>query len=199
MDLIETSIVADGVLPVAAFRAHLRLGTGFADETTGDALLIQYLRAAIAAIEARTGKVLIARDFRLILPRWRWPDVQALPVAPVSVVTAVRLVDAGGGAETADPGGWRLAVDTHRPVLLATGAVLPGVPANGRVEVDFTAGFGAGWDAVPDDLRQAVLLLAARFYDSRIAGGTGVEPIPGPVAALLARWMALRVTAGGHR
>lgn len=195
MDLIETSIVADGVLPVAAFRAHLRLGTGFADDTTGDALLIQYLRAAIAAIEARTGKVLIARDFRLILPRWRWPDVQALPVAPVSIVTAVRLVDAGGSAETADPGSWRLAVDTHRPVLLATGAVLPGVPANGRVEVDFTAGFGAGWDAVPDDLRQAVLLLAAQFYEGR----TGAEPIPGPVAALLARWMAVRVTAGGHR
>lgn len=139
--------------------------------------------------------MLIARDFRLILPRWRWPDVQALPVAPVSIVTAVRLVDAGGSAETADPGSWRLAVDTHRPVLLATGAVLPGVPANGRVEVDFTAGFGAGWDAVPDDLRQAVLLLAAQFYEGR----TGAEPISGPVAALLARWMALRVTAGGHR
>lgn len=195
MDLIETSSVADGALPVAAFRAHLRLGTGFADEATGDALLIQYLRAAIAAIEARTGKALLTRGFRLILPRWRWPDVQALPVAPVSAVASVTLVEAGGGTESADPGSWRLVADTHRPTILATGAVLPGVPANGRVEIDFTAGFGADWDAVPDDLRQAVLLLAAQFYEGR----TGAEPIPGPVAALLARWMPVRVTAGGHR
>src|SRR5690606_19825281 len=84
MDLYETSVVDDGDLPVAAFRAHLRLGTGFADEATGDPLLVHYLRAAIATIEGRTGKALLARGFKLILPRWRWVDAQALPVAPVT-------------------------------------------------------------------------------------------------------------------
>ncbi|MCB1390229.1 MAG: hypothetical protein KDK12_13975 [Rhodobacteraceae bacterium] len=195
MDLIETSVVDDGDLPVAAFRAHLRLGTGFADEATGDPLLIQYLRAAMAAIEARTGKALMSRDFRLILPRWRWSDAQALPVAPVTAVASVTLIDAEGTPVVADGDTWRLVVDTHRPQLLATGAVLPNVPTNGRVEIDFTAGFGGVWDAVPDDLKQAVMLLAAQFYEGR----TGAEPIPGPVAALIARWLPVRVTAGGHR
>jgi phage conserved hypothetical protein, phiE125 gp8 family len=195
MDLIETSVVDDGDLPVAAFRAHLRLGTGFADSATGDALLIQYLRGAMAAIEARTGKALMSRGFKLILPRWRWADAQALPVAPVSTVASVTLVDAEGVPTVADSGTWRLVADTHRPQILATGAVLPSVPTNGQVEIAFTAGFGAVWDAVPDDLKQAVMLLAAQFYEGR----TGAEPIPGPVAALLARWMPVRVTAGGHR
>lgn len=195
MDLIETSVVDDGDLPVAAFRAHLQLGVGFADEATGDPLLVQYLRAAIAAVEARIGKALMSRDFRLILPCWRWADAQALPVAPVTAVAAVTMIDGDGVPSVVDPARWRLVVDRHRPQLLATGAVLPGVPTNGRVEVDFTAGFGASWDAVPDDLQQAVMLLAAQFYEGRTGGELG----SGPVAALVARWMPVRVTAGGHR
>lgn len=195
MDLYETSAVDDGDLPVAAFRAHLRLGTGFADEATGDALLVQYLRAAIATIEARTGKALISRGFKLVLECWRWSDAQALPVSPVTAVASVTLIDAEGTPSVADTASWRLVVDTHRPQILATGAVLPRVPSNGRAEIDFTAGFGAIWDAVPDDLKQAVMLLAAQFYEGR----TGSEPIPGPVAALIQRWVPVRVTAGGHR
>jgi len=193
MDLIETSAVNDGDLPVAAFRAHLRLGTGFADEATGDALLVQYLRGALAAIEARTGKALMQRDFRLILPCWRWPDAQALPVAPVSAVASVTLVDAAGVPEVVDADRWRLVVDRHRPQIVAAGAVLPMAPTGGRIEVDFTAGFG-DWADLPDDLRQAVLLLAAQYYEGR----TGGAALPGSVTALLARWVPLRVTAGGH-
>ncbi|MCB1395228.1 MAG: hypothetical protein KDJ98_04460, partial [Rhodobacteraceae bacterium] len=161
MDLIETSSVNDGLLPVAALRAHLRLGTGFADEATGDALLLQYLRAAIATVESRTGKALIARGFRLVLDRWRWADAQALPVAPVSGIDAVTLTDAEGQETAIDPARWRLVADRHRPQIAATGAILPQVPTSGSVAVDFTAGFGATWDAVPDDLAQAVMLLAA--------------------------------------
>lgn len=193
MDLIETSAVNDGDLPVAAFRAHLRLGTGFADEATGDALLVQYLRGALAAIEARTGKALMQRDFRLVLPCWRWPDAQALPVAPVSAVTSVTLVDAAGVPEVVDADRWRLVADRHRPQIVASGAVLPMAPTNGRIEVDFTAGFG-DWADLPDDLKQAVLLLAAQYYEGR----TGGLALPGSVQALLARWVPLRVTAGGH-
>lgn len=194
MDLIETSIVADGDLPVAAFREHLRLGTGFADAASGDALLVQYLRAALAAIETRTGKALMQRSFRLTLTGWRWPDAQALPVAPVSAVASVTLIDAAGGASVVDSDRWRLMPDRHRPQIVATGAVLPMPQSGGRIEVAFTAGFGL-WADLPADLKQAVLLLAAQYYEGR----TGGTDLPGTVAPLLARWLPVRVTAGGHR
>jgi uncharacterized phiE125 gp8 family phage protein len=196
MDLIETSSVADTDLPVVAFRAHLRLGAGFADAATGDPLLTQYLRAAIAAIEARTGKVLLSHDFRMTVSRWRWPDAQALPVAPVSAVASVTLIDGDGNATVADAGRWRLIVDRHRPQIVATGAILPQVPTNGTAQVDFTAGFGATWDAVPDDLAQAVMLLAAQYYEGRMGVHQG---LPGMVESLLTRWMPMRITAGGHK
>ncbi|MGR3464306.1 head-tail connector protein, partial [Limimaricola sp.] len=60
MRLIETGAVPEAALPIEGFRAHLRLGTGFAEDGLQDAGLAGFLRAAIAAIEARTGKVLLA-------------------------------------------------------------------------------------------------------------------------------------------
>jgi len=196
MDVTETTEVPDAALPVAGFRAHLRLGTGFADEASTDGALVAYLRAAIAVIEGRTGKVLLSRGFRLVRVGWRWPDTQALPVAPVSAVDAMAMRSRDGAVAVVAPGRWRLVVDRHRPRIAPTGAVLPAIPLNGQVEIDFTAGFGASWDAVPDDLAQAVFLLAAHYYEGRT--GAGAE-LPVSVAALTARWCALRVTAGGYR
>ncbi|WP_333829497.1 head-tail connector protein [Pararhodobacter sp.] len=196
MDVTETSGVPESALPIAGFRAHLRLGTGFADEVSSDGALAGYLRAAIAVIEGRTGKVLLSRSFRMVLAQWRWPDTQALPVAPVSAVEALAIRKGTGDVSVVAPGRWRLVVDRHRPRIAATGAVLPTIPQGGQAEVDFTAGFGASWDAVPDDLAQAVFLLAAHYYEGRT--GAGAE-LPVSVAALISRWSALRVTAGGYR
>ena len=50
MMLTETGVVTAGALPVEAFKDHLRLGTGFADDGFQDALVETYLRASIAAI-----------------------------------------------------------------------------------------------------------------------------------------------------
>lgn len=194
MELIETSNVEDSDLPVAAFRAHLRLGTGFADEATGDPLLVQYLRAAMHTIEGRISKALMTRNFRMTLPGWRWSDAQALPLAPVSEIMSVTLRDATGAPSVVSADRYRLLVDRHRPQLCATGAVLPLVPGNGSVDVDFTAGFGALWDAVPDDLRQAVFLLAAHYYEARTGTEAGEPPL---LAALISRWKPLRLTIGG--
>ena len=57
MMLIEETTVPDVALPVEDFKAHLRLGTGFGPETLQDEVLAGFLRAAISAIEARTGKI----------------------------------------------------------------------------------------------------------------------------------------------
>ena len=61
MMLTEMTTVPGAALPVQAFKDHLRLGTGFSDDGMQDGLIEAYLRAAIAAIEGRIGKVLIAR------------------------------------------------------------------------------------------------------------------------------------------
>lgn len=195
MMLSEQTTVPQAALPVQALKNHLRLGTGFADDGLQDGMLESHLRAAMAAIEGRIGKVLLRRGFRLSLPRWRDAGAQALPLAPVSAVTEVVLVDAAGGTETVAPGRYRLQPDQHRPRLLAVGLLLPAVPGDGRVEIGFEAGFGADWASVPADLAQAVLMLAAQFYETR---HEAAQPaLPGPVQALIEAWRNIRILGRG--
>ncbi|MDP2085127.1 MAG: hypothetical protein Q8K20_08035 [Gemmobacter sp.] len=194
MRLTETEGVPDAALPVQAMKEHLRLGSGFADDGMQDVLIRGYVRAALAAVEGRIGKALILRRFSLALTRWRDGAAQPLPVAPVASVASVAVVDGAGAAVEVPASRWRLEADLHRPKLVAKGALLPEVPHGGRAEVVFEAGFGA-WDAVPADLRQAVMLLAAQYHELRHEGG--VAAMPFGVMALIERWRTVRVLGGG--
>ena len=197
MMLVEQGAVPGSALPVAEFRDHLRLGTGFADEALQDGLLASHLRAAMAAIEGRIGKVLIARRFLWTVDRWRDGAAQALPVAPITGIAEVTLVDAAGGRVTLPAGSYRLVTDSHRPKLAARSGSLPLIPEGGRAEVLFDAGFGAAWAALPADLAQAVLLLAAEVYDQRHGGAEVQAGLPFAVQMLIERWRTVRVLGGG--
>lgn len=199
MLLIEQGGVPQAALPIAALKDHMRLGSGFADDGLQDALAESYLRAALAVVEGRTAKVLIARNFLLVLEDWRAGSEQALPVAPVTAVASVTLFDGASVPTVVAADRYRLVRDAHRPKIAATGAVLPIVPDGGRAEVLFTAGFGA-WAAVPADLAQAAFLLAAEYYEMRHeAGVREAAGLPHAVQVLIERWRTVRVLGGGTR
>lgn len=196
--LIEQTPVDEAALPLSAFRDHLRLGTGFGVSPSEDAMLVAFLRAAIGAVEGRTGKALLSRGFTWTLTAWRDSAKQALPVAPVQAIAAITLKDGGGGQEVVEAELYRLARDTHRPAIEATGGCLPTVPLGGEVSVAFDAGFGADWSGVPADLGQAVFLLAAHYYEHRQAAGFGEPDMPFEVARLIEPWRTVRILGGGR-
>ncbi|WP_299589591.1 head-tail connector protein [uncultured Tateyamaria sp.] len=193
MMLIEETTVPDGALPVEEFKAHLRLGSGFGHDSVQDAVLTSFLRAAVAAIEARTGKALFERAFSLTVSEWAVADAQALPVAPVSAVTGVTLIDRSGGTTPVGNDAFWLERDTHRPRVRAVAACLPVVPTAGSVSVAFTAGFGAVWADVPADLAQAVMLLAAHYYEYRDETSLSEGCMPFGVTSLIERYKPLRL------
>ncbi|MEZ5913092.1 MAG: head-tail connector protein [Paracoccaceae bacterium] len=196
MILIEQTTVPPEALPVQAFKEHLRLGTGFADDGTQDGLAEAFLRAAIAAIEGRTGKALLTREFRWSLYAWRDEAAQALPLAPVTMITSVTMYDRDGLDTVVDRARYQLMADTHRPKVAATGAILPGIPVGGSVDIVFEAGFGFDWAEVPPDLAQAVFLLAAHYYEHR-SEGSEPKAMPFGVMSLIERWRNVRVLGGG--
>jgi len=197
--LTEVTAVPDAALPLVALKDHLRLGAGFALAPDQDAVLASHLRAAMAAIEGRIGKALFTRGFLLVLDGWRQGDAQALPVSPVGAILSLTLKDAAGGATVIAPSRYRLIADLHRPRLAGQGGALSEVPAGGTVEVAFEAGFGPAWEDVPADLRQAVLLLAAEFYEHRHDDGGARPGLPPGVTALVERWRQVRVLGGRGR
>lgn len=196
MMLVDETSVPIAALPVAEFKNHLRLGSGFAEDNLQDSVLESFLRAALSAVEARTSKVLIARPFSWTLHRWRNATAQPLPVAPVTEITAVTLTDHLGGMVTVASSAYWLEADSHLPCLRGSGSALPSIGQDGGVTVQFVAGFGATWADIPADLQQAVLLLAAHYYEFRQETALGSGCMPFGVTSLLARYRTMRMTAG---
>lgn len=178
--LTELAPVPAGDLPIAALSDHLRLGTSFLEDSFQDPILEAALRAALAAVEGRTGRALLVREF--VLEAAPVGGRVALPLAP-SMVTMVEL----------DADGARTDLTGRVPVRGGSRPAVEGLPGRGTVVIGFTAGFGA-WDSVPPDLRQAVLTLAAAWYEDRAAASEAA--FPPAVAAMIAPWRVLRLGAG---
>jgi uncharacterized phiE125 gp8 family phage protein len=197
--LITETNVPDAVLPVAALKAHMRLGTGVAEDTLQDAVLGSYLRAAMAAIETRTGKILLEREFTLVVQSTDSTCTLPLTVAPVTVIADVQLVSRSGIERAVNASVYWLERDGHTPKLRATGACLPMPEAGGELRVRFLAGFGPEWDDVPADMQQAVLLLAAHYYEYRHDTALGNGCMPFGVTSLIERFRILRLGMSGAR
>lgn len=194
---LNQTLTAD--LPLAGLKDHLRLGTAFGPDGLQDGLIEAHLRAAIAAIEARIGKALLTRNFKLTLPDWRSLSSQTLPLAPVVAVTKLSVFDILGVEMVLDAARFALQADTHRPKIVAVGMLFPTVPSDGRIEILFSAGFGPAWPNVPADLRQAVMLLAAQYYETRHDAGASAQGfgLPMAVQSLTERYRNIRVLGGG--
>ena len=186
----------DAALPVDEFKAHLRLGTSFGQDTAQDEVLSGFLRAAMAAIESRTGKILMTRPFSWSLTFWRDRDSQVLPVAPISALTRLSTVARDGGESDIDPAQYWLQRDSQRPKLRAVGACLPVIPQGGSAVIEFEAGYGPAWNDLPADLRQAVMLLAAHYYEYRDETSLSDGCMPFGVSSLIERYKVMRMGPG---
>ncbi|MEO1563907.1 MAG: hypothetical protein AAFR98_10765 [Pseudomonadota bacterium] len=189
MILTETTSIPDTALPVAELSAHLRIGTGFAEDGLQDGVLVAYLRAALATIEAQTGITLLSRDFRWDVTAFRDCDQIDLPLRPVSAVLTIGVFDAAGTETVIDVTEFRLRSSISASVLLGN---VPSIPTDGSAEIEVTAGF-ATWAEIPQDLAHAVLLLAAWFYENR----TGSGGMPTAVKSILANYKSRRLSIGG--
>jgi uncharacterized phiE125 gp8 family phage protein len=194
MMMVELTSVPSAALPVGELAEHLRLARGFSDDGSQDGSLESCLRAALSAIEARTGKALFARRFALTLMAWHDPGAHVLPLAPVEGIDSVKLITRAGAEMLVDSGDYALRPDRHRPVLEAAGGVLPTPSQGGTIEVEFTAGFAVDWAGLPSDLKQAVLILAGEYWGQDLAADTG---FPFSVSVLLEPYRVVRLRRAG--
>ncbi|MEM6824049.1 MAG: hypothetical protein AAF566_02965 [Pseudomonadota bacterium] len=192
MILTELSPVPVTSLPVAEFREHLRLGTGFEDDAVQDTVLEASLRAALAAIEAKTGKVLLERAFLWKLTAWRGFQREELPVAPVSTLTSAKIIESDGSETPLPATSYVLEEDAIHPTFAARGFGLPTVPVAGSVEIEFVAGYANDWTSLPADLAQAVMILSAEFHEHRHDHGSK-DAFPTRVLQLIAPYRPVRL------
>ncbi|MEM7243277.1 MAG: head-tail connector protein [Pseudomonadota bacterium] len=195
MILTELTALPAGSLPFHTLKEHLRLGTGFAEADLQDGLLETVMRASIAALEARLGVVFLNRQFSWQLSAWRDGRPQILPKRPAQSLDAVMLIDASDQETAVDIGDFVLRRDNQNPSVEALGC-FPAIQTGGVVDIQFTAGFGDAWSDVPADLAQAMILLAAHFYENRNGSTVSDTQFPPLVLSLIAPFQKIRGLRG---
>ncbi|TVQ55946.1 MAG: hypothetical protein EA355_08525 [Rhodobacteraceae bacterium] len=188
--LIELSPLAVAPERLDDLAHHLRFSTGFGRDPVVEAAMRTALEAALRAVERRTGRVLVARRFGFAAPAWEPGGRLTLPVEPVTALVEIVLEDREG-LRTAHPAENFILAPESPPVVVARRGAAPArIPSGGRVVATFDAGWAA-WSAVPAELRQATLALAAGHFEGW--RGDDAAASVGTVAALLAPYRRVRL------
>ena len=188
-----SSILLSGpaVEPISLDDAKAFLKVETADDDDAIAALIAGARVHV---EAQTRRALLTQSWRLVRDAWPGDGRIAVVPAPLQALTAARVYTLDGSTQAIDPASFTIDA-AAAPAVLAFGASPP--PAPGRmtagIELDVRVGYGDAADAVPADLRQAIRMLLAHWYENRgmIAAGGAVALLPRSVAALIAPYRVL--------
>lgn len=180
-------------VPIRELAAQLRLAQGFSDDGSEDALLELYLRNATSVIETRTSGALISRAFTLQVPCWDRLGFLNLPIGPVTTLDTFRIIQSTVTTDLVS-NQWALEPGTRRQRVTGPGgSALPTLPQGAIAELTFSAGYGPSWNELPDDLRHAVLMLAAHFYENRDGEIEADNGLPFGLSAILERHSAIRL------
>jgi uncharacterized phiE125 gp8 family phage protein len=191
MLMIPVLITPPATEPVTLAEAKLYLRVDTPDE---DQLIQSFLAAARLMVEAQARRMLITQGWRLVLDRWPSDGVLRLPLSPLIALIAARVYDANGAAQAVGLAAFSADQASDPPCL----RVIAPVPQPGRItggiEIDISIGYGPSSATVPEALRQAVLRLAARWFENRGDLSFGQSPVPpADVLALVAPYRRARL------
>lgn len=178
-------VTAPALEPVslAEAKAHCRIDTS--DE---DALLAGYILAARHHCETYLRRALMTQTWDFLLDT-DWPDCIELPKPPLQSVTSITYYDSAGALQT-------LATDQYRVSIKRNeGAIEPAYSVtwptvrdqSDTIVVRFVCGYGSNPGDVPEQIRQAMLLLIGHWYNNRETVNIGniVNEMPFAADALL--------------
>lgn len=184
-----TLTAAPGVEPLTRAEAKLH---GRIDLTDDDALIDALIVTARRLAEQATGRVLLTQSWAYTLDVFPAAAIE-VPLPPLISVELVKYIDSDGVLQTLPSNQYVV----HTSATL--GKIVPAYACSwpspravlDAVTVAFTAGYGAA-AAVPQDIKQWMLLQVAFWYDNRAAAsGSKLEPTP-YVDALLDPYRIIR-------
>lgn len=178
--LVEDTAPTTEPLTTAEAKKHLRVDIAD-DDTYIDALVA----AARQYAETATNRQFVSATWDAI---WDWfPPFFTLRKPPLQSVTSIIYLDSAGASQTLSSSEYQV-ITSREPgeVHLAPTSSWP-TTESGRLDavtVKYIAGYGAA-SAVPDGIKQAILLLVGAWYENReqIVVGAVVNELKGSVAA----------------
>jgi uncharacterized phiE125 gp8 family phage protein len=168
------------------FKEHGRITT-----TDDDDYIDNLIKAVRRQVEQVTGRALITQTWEYFMDGWPRGDYFKLPYPPLQSVTSVKYLESDATISTMSSGEYIVDTDSEPGrVVLDYGESWPSetlLPAN-PIYTEFKCGYGDNRLDVPDDIRHAMLMLCAHYYEMRepTITGTILTPVPDTVDRLLA-------------
>lgn len=168
-----TLVDAPAVLPVSAAEVKSQSRVDIDDD---DTLIARVIAAAVAHLDGADGwlqRVLITQTWDLSLPGFPSGGDRAIriPLPPLQQVVSISYIDADGGSQTLATGIYTVVgTGQSQParVVEAYNQSWPDTRAVPEaVTVRFKAGYGDAATDVPEDIRHAILMTAAHWYEHR--------------------------------
>lgn len=172
---------------------------------TEDGLIAGFMIAARTFAENVLGRPLIKRTYDFTLD-YCWPLIRTpatyggwyyrtrieLPRTPVLGVSFVQYVDGDGNTQTLDASQYAVSMNQVVPFIEPAYNVDWPTPRfqPEAITVRFDAGYGSGPGDIPENIRQAMLMMVAFLYDNR---GNAEVQIPSVVTTLLSCDQAARI------
>lgn len=191
-----TQTVAPSAEPItrAEAKTHLRIDGDITDQ---DTLIDALIKAGRGWIENYCRRSLVRRTYELRMDNW--PPEFRLPMGPVSSVSGITYIDAGGTQRTLATDQYQVDTNSTPPRITPEyGVVWPFVKP-GRVNaivVTYVAGYAPSSDSptdhaanVPQEIKAALKILVSTFYENResyVVGTLPPQEAPFAVKALLA-------------
>lgn len=195
MDLRPVLVTAPAAAPLTLEEAKTHLRVDGDDE---DGLVQGLVDAAIAHLDGPRGlgRCLVNQTWRQDFTCWPSDGTLRLPFPDVSSIVWVKFYDSDDAQQTVTSADYALLSDALGGYVEFvpgwSAPVLDSRPA--PVGVQFVAGFGVDAEAVPADIRTAMLLMVGAWYHNREEiGPAGASLLPLGAQALLAkyRWVGV--------
>lgn len=194
-DMIPDLLTGPGSEPVSLdeVKAWLRL-----DSSDEDQLLSTLIVSARMTLEAYTRRFFVTQRWRMRLDAWPAQTLRrrtlAIPFAPLSAVSDIRVYDSSDVAQTVSRESYRAAPtrEAGRLVFLEPPAK-PGRAYDG-IEIDIDVGYGESATDTPESLRRAILALVAHWHENRGDAAETGAPLPTIVLALAKPFRRERLT-----
>lgn len=166
------------------------------DGTDDDILVSSLITAARIHIETTIGKILITENWSYFKDKWPSEGIIHLPLSPLQSVDEIRIHN-NGSYEILSLEDYSTDIVSSQPRVKLSSPSAPTQTNDelNHIEVRFTAGFGNTQNDIPKDLRQALLMLTAHWYERRepVGFGGSFNEIPTTISALLTNYKSYRM------
>jgi len=140
------------------------------DTDVEDAYINTLITVARRTVEFIRNEALVTQTWNLLLDTWPEGDTLRIPNPPLQSVSSITYKDTDGDESTFAAA--KYIVDTDKvpgAVVLAHGESWPGTALypTSPITVQFVAGYGDTANDVPEEVRQAMLLMIGHWYENR--------------------------------